>query len=231
MNFCDRIIVLLKTDFREADRMVCVYSFAHGRMALRLPGVNKYNSRLKALSEPFVKSDARIYIRRNASIGCITGGKLESVHPLIRADAQKTGAAIYFCELFYRLTPEHSPNEKKFRLLEDSLSQLEAAPLSPAAAPAFLLRLMQLSGFGLKDMPLLDIPPAFWDDMHSKPLSCLMPCGAADALNLNKTRYVCRRFLNKYLQYPLNTACELDLTSAGVVDAALAETALEPLAV
>jgi DNA repair protein RecO (recombination protein O) len=230
MNFCDRVIVLLKTDFREADRMVCVYSLAHGRMALRLPGVNKYNSRLKALSEPFVKSDARIYIRRNANIGCITGGKIESVHPLIRTDAKKTRAAIYFCELFYRLTPEHSPNGEKFQLLETSLAQLEAAPLSPAAAPAFLLRLMQLSGYGLKDMPVLDIPPAFWEEMHTKPLSCLITRGGDYAANLNKTRYVCRRFLNKYLQYPLNTAGELDLTSAVAVDdAALAETALEPV--
>jgi hypothetical protein len=66
--------------------------------------------------------------------------------------------------------------------------------------------------------------------MHTKPLSCLITRGGDYAANLNKTRYVCRRFLNKYLQYPLNTAGELDLTSAVAVDdAALAETALEPV--
>ena len=208
--------MLLRTNFREADRMVCVYSLEHGRMALRLPGVNKYNSKLKAISEPFAKSAARIYIRRNASIGCITGGKIETVHPQIRADIAKTRAAFYFCELFYRLTPEHSPNEEKFLFLEDSLAQLETFPLSPAAAPAFLLRLMQLSGFGLKDMPVLEIPPAFWHDMHTKPLGLLNPA-PHDALNLNKTRHVCRRFLNTYLQYPLHTIAELDLTADNLV--------------
>ena len=221
MNFTDRIIVLLRTNFREADRMVCVYSLEHGRMALRLPGVNKYNSKLKAISEPFAKSSARIYIRRNAAIGCITGGKIETVHPQIRADIAKTRAAFYFCELFYRLTPEHSPNEEKFLFLENSLAQLETFPLSPAAAPAFLLRLMQLSGFGLKDMPVLEIPPAFWHDMHTKPLGLLNPA-PKDALNLNKTRHVCRRFLNTYLQYPLNTIAELDLTAEVVPAEAVA---------
>lgn len=224
------MIVLLRTNFREADRMVCAYSLEHGRMALRFPGVNKHNSRLKALSEPLTKSAARIYIRRNAAIGCVTGGKVESVYPAIRADFNKTQLASYFCELFYRLTPDHSPNEDKFLLLENSLNELETAAINPGVAPAFLLRLMQLSGYGLKDMPVLGINADFWHNMHTMPLSCLNFLTDEDVLYLNKTRYVCQRFLNKYLTYPLNTAEQLALTAPITIEESLAETALEPVA-
>jgi DNA repair protein RecO (recombination protein O) len=229
MNFTDRIIILLRQNFRESDRMVCAYSLEHGRMALRFPGVNKCNSKLKALSEPLAKSGARIYMRRNASIGCVTGGKIESVHPNIRQDFKKTQLALHFCELFYRLTPDYNPNEGKFILLEDSLADLETSALNPGFAPAFLLRLMQLSGFGLKNMPVLDIDADFWHDMHTAPLSCLNFMTDKDLLNLNKTRYVCQRFLDKYLQYPINTASQLAVTAAITIEESIAETALEPL--
>lgn len=229
MNFTDRMIVLLRQDFRERDRMVCAYTLEHGRIALRFPGVNRYDSKLKAISEPFCKSAARIYLRRNATVGCVTGGKLESVYPQIRRDTKKTEAAFYFCELFYRLTPDYNPNPDKFFFLEESLAQLEAAPLNAATAPAFLLRLMQLSGFGLQDRPVLDIPADFWGLMHSAPLSSLQFFTDKDALNINKSRYVCQRFLNRYLNYPLYTINMLQISAEAEIKETLAETALEPV--
>ena len=213
MNFTDRMIVLLRQNFRERDRMICAYTLEHGRVALRFPGVNRSDSKLKALSEPFAQSCARIYIRRNASVGCVTGGKIETVYPEIRKDFNKTQMAAYFCELFYRLTPDYSPNPDKFSLLENSLSQINCAPLNQATAPAFLLRLMQLSGFGLYGHSVLGIDEDFWQAMHELPLAELNLNSERDILNLNKTRYVCKRFLNRYLNYPLHTACQLELTA------------------
>jgi DNA repair protein RecO (recombination protein O) len=208
--------------------MVCAYTLEHGRIALRFPGVNRADSKLKALSEPFAKSTARIYIRRNAAVGCVTGGKLECVYPNIRQDFKKMQLASHFCELFYRLTPDFNPNPDKFFFLENSLTELETAPSNTAIAPAFLLRLMQLSGFGLQDMPVLDIDEVFWEQMHSAPLSALSILTEKDLLNLNKTRYVCQRFLNRYLNYPLHTINQLDVSAATLLEQALQETALEP---
>ena len=213
MDFTDRIIILLRQDFREWDRIVCAYSLDHGRIALKLPGVNRAKSKLKAISEPFTKSCVRIYIKRNSSVGCITGGKLETVYPQIRQDYNKVQTAAYFCELFYRLTPEYNPNPDKFFLLENSLSQIENAPINQATASAFLLRLMQLSGFGLQDKPVLGIDKDFWHTIHTEPLSALNFSTKEEIINLNKTKYVCKRFLNHYLSYPLHTIEQLDLTT------------------
>ena len=216
MDFTDRIIILLRHDFREWDRIVCAYSLEHGRIALKLPGVNRAKSKLKAISEPFVKSCVRIYIKRNSSVGSITGGKLETVYPQIRQDYNKMQTAAYFCELFYHLTPEYNPNPDKFYLLENSLEQINSFPLNNAVAPAFLLRLMQLSGFGLQDKPVLGIDTDFWHIIHTQPLSGLKFSNQEEIINLNKTKYVCKRFLNHYLNYPLHTIDQLDLTASPI---------------
>ncbi len=212
MYFNDNIIVLLRRHFRERDRMVSAYSLNHGRIVLRFPGINKEASKLKAFSEPFVNSEVRIYLRSNASIGCATGGKLVTVYPNLRNNVRKTNVALYFCELMHRLTPEQSPNPNKFYLLENSLAELDNFKFNEAAAPAFLLRLMQLSGYGVESKPLLNIPAEFWAALHKDNLHNLTFDNAEEIVYLNKARYVCRRFLNKYLAYPLNTIGELDLT-------------------
>ena len=53
MIFTDSGIVLFRQNFREADRIIALYTLQHGRINLRLPGVNRARGKLKALSEPF----------------------------------------------------------------------------------------------------------------------------------------------------------------------------------
>ncbi len=230
MEFTDDIIVLLRQHFRESDKITSVYTLNHGRVNLRFPGVNKTKSRLKAISEPLAKSNARIYIKDGATVGCATGGKLYDVHPGIRMDYKKMQTALHFCDLFYRLTPEGQPNPDKFNLLADSLKQLDLGQPNYAFAPAFLLRLMHLSGFGVKDMPLMDIPAAYWQKLHEAPLNTLTPHNEEEVLHLNKARYVCVRFLNRYLNYPLKTIEQLETSfTPAVLEETLAATALEPV--
>ncbi len=228
MEFTDDIIVLLRQNFRERDRMICVYSLNHGRIALRLPGVNRSDSKLKAISEPFANSCARIYIRRNATVGCITGGKLKNIYPNIRQDIKKMEMASYFCELFYRLTPLTNPNPAKFELLQSALQTLENYPVNQIIAPAFLLRLMQESGFGLKDKPVLSINEQLWQNIHNAPFNNLAFLNDVEVLELNKMRYVCQRFLNRYLPYPLHTIKQLELTTSAQIQEDLKEFTLEP---
>ena len=137
--------------------------------------------------------------------------------------------AAYFCELFYRLTPDYNPNPNKFFLLENSLQQIECAPLNQAIAPAFLLRLMQLSGFGLEGNPVLGIDEDFWHIIHTQPLSALNFSTREELINLNKTKYVCKRFLNHYLNYPLHTIDQLDLTATIPLQTQQRQTVLEPV--
>lgn len=184
--------------------MISLYTQEHGRINLRLPGVCKPQGKLKALSEPFVHAQYRIYLKRGGAVGTVTGGKAENVFPHLRADLKRLTLAMHFCELFMRMTPLHQPSPEKYALLLQSLTELDSSVPTPAFAPAFTLRLMAAAGFGL-DHPVLQISEEFWHKMHQAPLSSLHFSEPEDLLALSRCNSVCRRFLNQYLTYPLNT--------------------------
>lgn len=204
MIFTDKAIVLLRQAFRETDRVLCVYTREHGRLNLRVPGVLRPTGKLKALSEPLICADMRIYSRGGGVMGTLTGGKLENVFPAIRNDLKRVSLALHFCELMMRLTPLHQPSEGKFELLYQALTELEQNGANSAFQAAFTLRLMMLAGFGL-DHPVLHISPEFWQKMHEDKFSNLLFSEPEDLLSLAKCNNVCRRFLNQYLTYPLHT--------------------------
>ncbi len=210
MVFTDTGIVLLRQPFREADRIVSIYTRANGRINIRVPGVMRQTGKLKALSEPLVCADVRIYVRRGGVMGTLTGGKINSVFPAIRADLKRTRLALHFCELLLRMTPLHQPSEGKFDLLHQALTELEYGGPVPAFQAAFTLRLMALAGFGL-DHPVLKISPEFWQRMHQDKFSSLVFTEPEDLLSLAKCNTVCRRFLDQYLTYPLHTVQPLGL--------------------
>jgi len=210
MNFSDTGIILLRQDFRETDRVACLYTREHGRINVRFPGVLRAQSKLKALCEPFTCAEYRIYNKRGGVIGTATGGKIMSVFPSVRRDLRRTALALHFCELVYRLTPMHQPSEEKFELLLSALTELEYGEINSAFAPAFTLRLMMLAGFGL-DHPVLKIDEEFWRKMHEDSFSSLAFSDPQDLLYLSKCNSICRRFLDRYLTYPLHTVKNIGL--------------------
>lgn len=204
MIFTDSGIILFRQEFREADRMVSLYTREHGRLNARLPGVLRAAGKLKSVSEPFACADYRFYVRRGGTVATITGGKINTIFPHIRQDLKRTTLAMHFCELIQRLTPLHQPSEAKYELLLAALTELELGEINSAFAAAFTLRLMTLAGFGL-ERPVLKISAEFWRRMHEDELSSLVFSEPEDLLALSKCNSVCRRFLNQYLTFPLNT--------------------------
>ena len=196
--------MLFRQPFREADRVVALYTRQHGRVNVRFPSVAKPLGKLKALSEPFAYADYRIYVRRGGVMGTVTGGKTNCIFSRVRGDLKRLTLAMHFCELVLRLTPQHQPSEEKFELLLKSLTELEYGEPNPAFAAAFTLRLMRAAGFGL-ERPVLKISPQFWHRIHEDSLSSLTFIEPEDLLSLSKCNSVCRRFLTQYLAYPLNT--------------------------
>ena len=223
MIFTDSAIVLYRQAFRESDRIVSLYTRAHGRLNARLPGVARSTGKLKALGEPLSLAELRFYVKRGGVLATVTGGKIHCVFPSLRADLKRTHLALHCCELMMRLTPLHQVSEEKFELLTTALTELEYGEPTPAFAAAFTLRLMMLAGFGL-DHPVLQISPQFWQRMHEDKFSSLVFEDPQDLLYLAKCNNVVRRFLDRYLTYPLNTVKPLGLEDTYEMPA----TALEP---
>lgn len=220
MIFTDSGIVLFRQDFREADRVIALYTLEHGRINLRLPGVNRDKGKLKPFSEPFACANYRIYVKKQNAMGTVTGGKLEHIFPTIRTDLKRQSLAFHFCELMMRLTPLHQPSAEKYHLLRQALTELDKSGVNAAFATAFTLRLMSAAGFGL-DHPVLQISTEFWEKMHYDAFSSLIFEEPEDLLSLSKCHEVCRRFLNQYLNFPLQTLKPFTLAEEDLSSTAL----------
>ncbi|MBI4056483.1 MAG: DNA repair protein RecO [Elusimicrobia bacterium] len=147
MIFTTSAICLSRKSISEFDRWVVLYTETLGKLHTRFTGVSKSTSKLKALTEPFVWGDYRIYLRPGAPSGRVIGGKINSSFPKIRKNLQLIPQAMALCELMSRLTPEHQPSIPKHNLLLEALNALEFTP-SPWIVPAYTTRLLQLAGLG-----------------------------------------------------------------------------------
>src|SRR5438270_3577971 len=103
-------VVLSRRDLGEADRLCAIYTENLGKLAVRFVGVNKPGRKLKALSEPLVWSELRLYVSPRSEFGKCVGGQLISTFPAIREDFDRTVEALTCCELMNQLTPMGAPN-------------------------------------------------------------------------------------------------------------------------
>jgi len=141
-------IVIKKTDFREYDRILTLYTKDFGKIKAQARSVKKPRAKLTSLTELFVVAEFRIFLREHNAFGKITGGVILDSNPLIRYNLQKYYEACYICEVLDALTPDLQPNAEKFFLLKEKLSLLNKNVLNQKTD--FVEKLLHLTGFGVK---------------------------------------------------------------------------------
>lgn len=144
-------IVLNKTDYRDNDRILTLFSPEMGKLTVSAKGVKKQNSKLRAGSELFAFG---AYVL-NETKGRYTVTAYDSVEPFVelRDDFDR----LAFGTLMLKITDEtalHGEEEPElFSLLVRSLDKLREENIPPSfTASVFLLRLCTLTGYE----PVLD---------------------------------------------------------------------------
>lgn len=146
-------IVLSRRDTGEHDRLAVLYSEDLGKLTVRFGGVRKPAAKLKALSEPFVSGEYRLYLSPRTPYAKALGGRLIDTFPGIRKDLSITVEAMGFCELLDALSVEANPNPEKHRLLGMALEQLQLGA-GPWLACAYGLKLLDNAGFKIAEQGL-----------------------------------------------------------------------------
>ena len=182
-------VVLSRRDHGEADRLCTIYTENLGRLLVRFVGVNKPGRKLKALSEPMVWGEYRLYVSPKSDIGKAIGGQLIGCFPSIRGDLARTVSALGCLELLQALTVDRAPNAEKYELLCETLQALDEGE-NPWAALAYGLRLLDLAGFGLPERAA-GADAALWRRLQERPLRALraLPVDDAAAGRLRETIY------------------------------------------
>jgi DNA repair protein RecO (recombination protein O) len=165
-------VVLSRRNLGEADRLCTLYTANLGKLTVRFVGVNKPGRKMKALSEPMMWAEYRLYTSPRTDIGKAVGGAIISSFPDLRDDLAGLVAGLGCCERLDALTPAHAPSEEKYHLICSALAAIETK-LSPWVPVAFSLHLLELVGYGLRDREMPAEDRALWIRLHETAVDAL----------------------------------------------------------
>ena len=138
-------IVLRRSDFGEADRLLTVLTPDRGKLRLVAKGARKPTSRKSGHVELFSHGQFMVAVGRDLDI--VTQAEtLEPFLPL-RGDLSRTTYAYYLAELADAFTADRDENRPLFDLLREALGWLCEAEDLPLLARYYELHLLGLVGY------------------------------------------------------------------------------------
>ncbi len=138
-------IVLRRTDFGEADRLLTVFTPDRGKLKIIAKGARKPTSRKSGHVELFSYGQFLVAVGRELDI--IT--QAETLEPFLalREDLLRTTYAYYVAELADAFTAERDENRPLFDLLKEAFGWLCTADDLPLVARYYELHLLGLVGY------------------------------------------------------------------------------------
>jgi DNA repair protein RecO (recombination protein O) len=145
-------VVLRSIRLGEADRVLHLYTAAHGRIGAVAKGVRKTMSRFGARLEPLSHVELVLH-RGRGELQTVTAAQLVHSHREAREDYYRFSVGTIGSEAMLRLFSEEEANARAFTALTRFLDLLDDAPHAadrPALDPlglAFQLKLLWLAGY------------------------------------------------------------------------------------
>ncbi|MGC9221380.1 MAG: DNA repair protein RecO [Solirubrobacteraceae bacterium] len=140
-------LVLRSIRYAEADRILHVYTPAHGRQGVIAKGVRRARSRFGARLEPFSHVALVLYQGRGELL-TVTAADTIAANGGLRESAVRLDAAARACDAVWRLFETGEPHPEVFTLLANELKLLAGgtAAAGPENAVAFRLKLLLAAG-------------------------------------------------------------------------------------
>ena len=139
-------IVLTRTNYGEADRIVTLLTPDRGKISLIAKGVRRPKSKLAGGIELFSVSDVTFLAGKN-SIGRLVSSRLRHHYAGIVTDINRTMLAYELIKLLHKIT-EDEADESYFLLLQQTLIALDSLRISAEITEAwFLAQLLRISGY------------------------------------------------------------------------------------
>ena len=138
-------IILTRTNYGEADRILTLLTPEYGKLRLMAKGVRKVKSKMAGGIELFSVSDIS-FIRGRGEIGTLTSTRLVKHYGNIVKDIERTTAGYELIRQLHRAT-EDAPDTEYFQLIEQAFEALnEPEILLELIRLWFAIRLLKLDG-------------------------------------------------------------------------------------
>jgi DNA repair protein RecO (recombination protein O) len=144
-SICCEALVLGTMDYREADRIVTLFTLEHGKVKGIARGAKRSVRRFGGALELFARLRTDLVLRDGLAV--INCADIVTIFPAIRKDLEKIGLAGYACELTDLLLPEGMSNPRLFRLLNSYLEHLDSAPASTSDRRFFEMNFLNVLGY------------------------------------------------------------------------------------
>jgi DNA repair protein RecO (recombination protein O) len=138
-------IVIKRSNYSEADRIVTIFTKKNGKIKVKATGVRKITSRRSPHIELLNYCVFNLYQGRN--MFTLTEVDSRESFPLLKKDLKRIGFAYHVCELIDGLCPENQEHEDVFMLLGRTLRKLSKEENLSAVVHEFELDLLQILGF------------------------------------------------------------------------------------
>jgi DNA repair protein RecO (recombination protein O) len=139
-------IVIGRTNFGEADRVVRLLTAEEGKVSVVAKGVRRIKSRTAGHLELFGEVQLMVASGRG-NLGVVTSARLQWYPHELAGDYDRLGLAYACARMIDRFATEHQPQIELYAHLKEVLYMLEAGVSGPLLELWFKLRLLELAGF------------------------------------------------------------------------------------
>jgi len=141
-------IILKRSNYGEADKILTIYTKYHGKIRVIAKGIRKITSRKAGSLELF--NHAVLFIIKGKNLDIVTETQGLNLFKSWRGNLNKVGLAYYFCELVDKLTPDNQPNQIVFMILKEHLEQMNFKD-NLSLVRGFEEKLLHELGFGVPE--------------------------------------------------------------------------------
>jgi DNA repair protein RecO (recombination protein O) len=138
-------IILRRSDFGEADRLLTLFTPRYGKRRVIAKGVRKTTSRRAGHVELFNRVDVQLATGRNLDI--VTDAQIIDAFKDLHEALPRLSHAYYVAELVDKLTVEEEENWPVYKLLVDTFTALNSSGVLDLVARHFELHLLNLVGY------------------------------------------------------------------------------------
>lgn len=138
-------LVLRRSDFGEADRLLTLLTRDQGKVRALAKGARRPTSRHSGNLELFVH--VQLLLARGRDLDVVTQSQLLHPYRRVREDLLSASHAYYFAEVVDAFVEPGDPSPGAFDLLREALTALDEGRRPTLLAAHFLLRLLDVLGF------------------------------------------------------------------------------------
>lgn len=138
-------IILRRTDFGEADRLLTLWTPRYGKLRVIAKGARKTSSRKAGHVELFNRAELQLATGRNLDI--VTDAQVVDSYKRLHEDLKRVSYAYYVAELVDRLTHENDENRPVYDLLAATFAALDRSDVLDLVVRYFELHLLNLLGY------------------------------------------------------------------------------------